>query len=108
MNELDIGCGFGFMNQTIVGLDGSDGKVIAIDNNKNQINAASAGTPDTLNIVYKVHDIYELDSLDQKFDRCAPSAPTFACVREQKGRLWIDCVIFEVRMRCTPKVRHSP
>jgi len=68
MKVLDIGCGLGFMTQIIAGLIGSDGKVIAIDNNQNQINAARARTPDNLNIEYKVHDIYELDSLDQKFD----------------------------------------
>lgn len=68
MKVLDIGCGLGFMTQIIAGLVGSDGKVIAIDNNENQINAARARTPDNLNIEYKVHDIYELDTLDQKFD----------------------------------------
>jgi ubiquinone/menaquinone biosynthesis C-methylase UbiE len=68
MKVLDIGCGLGFMTQIIAGLVESDGKVIAIDNNENQVKAARARTPDNLNIEYKVHDIYELDSLDHKFD----------------------------------------
>ena len=56
------------MTQIIAGLVESDGKVVSIDNNENQINATRARTPDNLNIEYKVHDIYELDTLDQKFD----------------------------------------
>ncbi len=51
MKVLDIGCGLGFMTQIIADLVGSDGKVIAIDNNQNQINAARARTPDNLNVV---------------------------------------------------------
>ena len=45
------------MAQIIARLVGSDGKVITIDNNENQSNAARALTPDSLNIEDKVHDI---------------------------------------------------
>lgn len=54
------------MTPIIAHLVGSNSKVIAIDNNENQINAARARTPDNLNIEYKVHDIYELNLLDHK------------------------------------------
>jgi len=68
MKVLDIGCGLGFMTQIIAGLVSNTGHVVAIDNNENQIKAARSRTPDNLNIEYKVHDIYKLDTLDQKFD----------------------------------------
>ena len=42
MKVLDIGCGLGNMTQIIANTVGSDGKVIAIDNNDQQLKAASA------------------------------------------------------------------
>jgi len=70
MRVLDIGCGLGYMTQKLARIVGEAGKVVAIDGSEKQINAAIKRTPGELkNIIeYKVHDIYELETLDQKFD----------------------------------------
>jgi ubiquinone/menaquinone biosynthesis C-methylase UbiE len=70
MKVLDIGCGLGFMTQIIAERVGDSGKVVAIDNSDNQIKAASKRTPEKLKhiIDYYVHDLYELEALDQTFD----------------------------------------
>lgn len=70
MRVLDIGCGLGFMTQIIANIVGEIGKVIAIDNNENQVNAARGRTPDNLkNIIeYKTCDVYDIESLGQDFD----------------------------------------
>jgi SAM-dependent methyltransferase len=70
MTVLDIGCGLGIMTQIIATIVGESGKVVAIDNNDNQVTAAARRTRPYLTsiIEHRTHDVYNLTALNQKFD----------------------------------------
>ena len=70
MSVLDIGCGSGIMTCWIANQVGSNGKVIAIENDINQLNAAkrNAEKQSIENIEFKLHSAYEIDTLNEKFD----------------------------------------
>ena len=70
LSVLDIGCGTGLMTQFLAEMVGETGKVVAIDNNENQINAAKQACPTHLGpmIDWQIGNIYELERLNQAFD----------------------------------------
>jgi SAM-dependent methyltransferase len=70
MSVLDIGCGLGSMTQLMAEMVGNTGKVVAIDNNDNQVNAAQNRCSAHLQkrITWQVGDIYNLEKLGEKFD----------------------------------------
>ena len=67
---LDIGCGSGIITCWIAEQLGSEGKVIAIENDQNQMNAArrNAEKRSIKNIEFKLCSAYDIDSLNVKFD----------------------------------------
>lgn len=70
MSVLDIGCGLGHMTQFIAERVGDIGRVVAIDNNENQLKAAKKRCPKHLQtkIDWELMDIYNLEKLGEKFD----------------------------------------
>jgi SAM-dependent methyltransferase len=70
MSVLDIGCGLGLMTQFLAAMVGETGRVIAVDNSKNQIQAAENCCPKHLQnrITWYVLDIYDLEQLKNQFD----------------------------------------
>ena len=70
MKVLDIGCGTGIMSRWLAEQVGENGKVIAIDNNENQIEAAKqhAAKNEIGNIEYKLFSAYDILDLKVKFD----------------------------------------
>lgn len=70
INVLDIGCGSGVMTCWIAQQIGSNGRVVAIENNVNQLEAAQrrAEKLQLHNIDFKLCSAYEIDSLNQEFD----------------------------------------
>ncbi len=70
MRVLDIGCGRGAMSLWLAKQVGSSGKVVAIDNNENQIKATieliKNIAPSWLS--FKVLSAYDIDNLDEPFD----------------------------------------
>ena len=70
MIVLDIGCGSGVMTDWIAQQIGPAGKVIAIENDDKQLNAARARAKKLAisNIEFKLCSAYDISSLNQKFD----------------------------------------
>ncbi len=70
MHVLDIGCGRGAMSLWLANEVGKSGKVIAIDNSENQINATSELTKKNRPawLSFKVHSAYDVDRLNEHFD----------------------------------------
>ncbi|SRR5579883_450487 len=70
MIVLDIGCGSGAMTCWIAKQVGNNGSVIAIENNKNQLNAAMlrAKKMGLNNIEFKLLSAYDIETLNQRFD----------------------------------------
>lgn len=70
MRVLDIGCGSGAMTCWIAQIVTESGKVIAIENDENQLNAARkrAEQLSIKNIEFKLCSAYDIDTLNQKFD----------------------------------------
>lgn len=70
LSVLDIGCGTGLMTQFLAERVGETGKVVAIDNNENQIYVAKQACPTHLQpmIDWRIGNIYELDILNETFD----------------------------------------
>jgi predicted acetyltransferase len=70
LSVLDIGCGSGLMTHFLAETLGETGKIVAIDNQENQINAAKQACPSHLQsmIDWRVGNIYELDRLNETFD----------------------------------------
>ncbi|MGD9591661.1 MAG: class I SAM-dependent methyltransferase [Candidatus Berkiella sp.] len=70
MKVLDIGCGRGAMSVWLANQVGESGKVVAIDNSENQINATIALTKETAPswLNFKVLSAYDIDSLNEPFD----------------------------------------
>lgn len=70
MTVLDIGCGSGVMTRWIANVIGENGKVIGIENDQNQLNAAqrNANKIRFKNTEFKLCSAYEIDSLNQQFD----------------------------------------
>jgi SAM-dependent methyltransferase len=70
MVVLDIGCGSGVMTCWMAQTVGENGKVIGIENDENQLNAARkrAEKLSIKNIEFKLCSAYEIDSLNEKFD----------------------------------------
>lgn len=67
---LDIGCGSGVMTSWIAEQIKDNGKVIAIENDENQLNAAekNAKSQSIHNIDFKLCSAYEIDKLNENFD----------------------------------------
>lgn len=67
---LDIGCGSGIMTCWIAEQIGDDGKIIAIENDINQLNAAkrNAESRSIHNIDFKLCSAYEIETLNKTFD----------------------------------------
>jgi len=67
---LDIGCGSGVMTCWMAEQIGNQGKVIAIENDINQLNAAkrNAEKRSLHNIEFKLCSAYEIEMLQAKFD----------------------------------------
>lgn len=67
---LDIGCGSGVMTCWMAEQIGIQGKVIAIENDINQLNAAkrNAEKRSIHNIEFKLCSAYEIETLNEKFD----------------------------------------
>lgn len=67
---LDIGCGRGAMSLWLANQVGPTGKVLAIDNNENQIQATEKLTqgikPEWL--TFKLYSAYDIDQLNETFD----------------------------------------
>ena len=70
MKVLDIGCGTGIMSRWLAEQVGNNGKVIAIDNNENQIEAAKLHSTEHKinNIEYRLFSAYDILDLNEKFD----------------------------------------
>lgn len=70
MTVLDIGCGSGVMTCWIAKIVGENGKVIGIENDQNQLNAAQRNAKRLAleNTEFKLCSAYEIDSLNQQFD----------------------------------------
>jgi len=68
MKVLDVGCGTGDMSRWFARQVGLQGRVLAIDNNENQIHAAKVKTPDEGNIEYKCLSAYDILQLKETFD----------------------------------------
>ncbi len=70
MTVLDIGCGAGVMTCWIAQQVGDKGKVIAIENNENQLNAAKryAQQLSINNIEFKLWSAYDIEKLNTQFD----------------------------------------
>ncbi|MFI4938092.1 MAG: class I SAM-dependent methyltransferase [Candidatus Berkiellales bacterium] len=67
---LDIGCGRGVMSVWLAHQVGKTGKVVAIDNSENQINATIKLTKDIAPtwLQFKIHSAYDIDKLNEHFD----------------------------------------
>jgi ubiquinone/menaquinone biosynthesis C-methylase UbiE len=67
---LDIGCGSGVMTCWIAEQIGDSGKVLAIENDINQLNAAkrNAKSKSINNIEFKFSSAYEIETLNKQFD----------------------------------------
>ncbi|MCS5710531.1 methyltransferase domain-containing protein [Candidatus Berkiella aquae] len=67
---LDIGCGRGAMSVWFASQVGKNGKVVAIDNSENQINATTELTKNIAPtwLTFKVHSAYDIDKLNLNFD----------------------------------------
>jgi ubiquinone/menaquinone biosynthesis C-methylase UbiE len=67
---LDIGCGSGIMTCWMAEQIGENGKIIAIENDINQLNAAkrNANRLSIHNIEFKLLSAYEIDTLQTQFD----------------------------------------
>lgn len=67
---LDIGCGSGVMTCWMAEQIGNDGKIIAIENDINQLNAAkhNAELKSINNIEFKLCSAYEIETLNTQFD----------------------------------------
>ncbi len=70
MTVLDIGCGAGVMTCWIAQQVGASGRVIAIENNENQLRAAEkyAEKLSIKNIDFKLCSAYDIENLNQQFD----------------------------------------
>lgn len=70
MKALDIGCGSGGMTRWMAERVGSQGLVIGIENDVNQLNAAKNASADiaTKNIKFELCSAYELNKLNEQFD----------------------------------------
>jgi SAM-dependent methyltransferase len=70
MKVLDVGCGTGVMSRWLAQQVGELGKVIAIDNSENQLEAAKEASKDPKfkNIEYKLLSVYDILDLKEKFD----------------------------------------
>lgn len=70
MTVLDIGCGSGVMTCWIAQVIGEKGKVIGIENDQDQLNAAQRNAKQLKieNVEFKLCSAYEIDSLNQQFD----------------------------------------
>jgi SAM-dependent methyltransferase len=70
MTVLDIGCGSGVMTCWLAEQVGAEGRVIGIENNMNQLNAAkrNAEKQSIQNAEFKFCSAYELETLKQNFD----------------------------------------
>jgi SAM-dependent methyltransferase len=70
MTVLDIGCGSGVMTCWLAKQVGNNGKVIGIENDVNQLNAAkhNAESQSIHNAEFKFCSAYEIDTLNQQFD----------------------------------------
>ncbi len=70
MKILDIGCGRGAMSVWLAHQVGEKGKVVAIDNSDNQINATISLTKETAPswLSFKVHSAYDVETLNEPFD----------------------------------------
>ena len=70
MKVLDVGCGTGVMSRWLAKEVGPTGKVVAIDNSKNQLEAARLASQgsDFENIEYKLLSVYDILDLKEKFD----------------------------------------
>lgn len=70
MTVLDIGCGSGVMTCWIAKIVGKNGKVIGIENDQNQLNAAQRNSKKLAleNTEFRLCSAYEIDSLNQQFD----------------------------------------
>jgi SAM-dependent methyltransferase len=67
---LDIGCGSGVMTCWMAEQIGNNGKIIAIENDANQLNAAkrNAERRSIHNIEFKLYSAYEIETLHSIFD----------------------------------------
>jgi ubiquinone/menaquinone biosynthesis C-methylase UbiE len=70
MTVLDIGCGSGGMTCWLAQQVGPQGRVIAIENNENQLNAAKkrAEKMGLKQIEFKLCSAYDISTLNEKFD----------------------------------------
>jgi SAM-dependent methyltransferase len=70
MTVLDIGCGSGVMTCWMAQQVNPNGRVIGIENDENQLNAAKkrADNLGIKNVEFKLCSAYEIDSLQQEFD----------------------------------------
>lgn len=68
MKVLDVGCGTGVMSRWFAEQVGTRGKVIAIDNSQNQLEAALNSSKDHKSIEYKLLSLYDILDLNEKFD----------------------------------------
>jgi SAM-dependent methyltransferase len=68
MTVCDIGCGAGMMTAWIAEQVGPEGKVIAIENDENQLNAARKNLQKFHNIEFKLCSVYDIETLKQQFD----------------------------------------
>lgn len=70
MKVLDIGCGSGLMTCWIAQQVGSTGRVVGIENNENQLNAAKKRSEalSLKNTDFKLCSAYDIQSLNEQFD----------------------------------------
>lgn len=70
MSVLDIGCGSGVMTCWIANQVGETGKVLGIENDVSQLNAAKRNidSQGITNTEFKLCSAYDIESLNQKFD----------------------------------------